>query len=183
VGRGWRTRILGVPHRANYPPWAWASSWSAWRHEIRRRVFQAIKDRPSWITRKVSLCNRTITPLLQPTRTRLVCLPSRLYKERQGHPLVHTSYNTIRCKASYQTGRKLLRYQSGMNPYKSMSSRLPSSSAYAKALQSSSRVTPWRVAGPQTPTMPENLISDASKGLLVTRKRRVTFVASVMWTN
>jgi hypothetical protein len=115
VGRGWRTRILGVPHRTDYPPWAWASSRSAWRHETRRRVFQAIKDRPGWITRKASLYNRTITPLLQPTRTKLVRLPSGLYKERQRHPLVHTSYNTTQCKASRQTRCKVLRYHSGMN--------------------------------------------------------------------
>jgi len=49
----------------------------------------SIQDRPSRTIREISLYNRTRTLQLLPARTRIIALPSDLYKERQAVPLVH----------------------------------------------------------------------------------------------
>ena len=82
-------------------------------------------------------------------------LPSPLYKERYGASPYNPNNHTINPtqKDTRRLDVKAITRQEGMNRYKSFVSLcLLSSSAYAEPLWTSSWVTPWRVAGRQTPT-------------------------------
>ena len=81
--------------------------------------------------------------------------PLSYIKRGTTHPLVTpTIIQSIQCKkATRRLDIKAITRQQGPNQYKPfVSLRLVSSSAYVEALRTSSRVTPWWVAGHQTPT-------------------------------
>jgi hypothetical protein len=153
--RAWRTRVLGVPHRGATqmgPGLAHDLLKDARQGGMDFKLFQVDLVGLQW-----KLGSVIGLGLFSCNRLGLDTCPYTLSYIKRGtvHPLVTLTVITINPmqKATRRLVVKAITQQEGANQYKSfVSLHILSSSTYAEALQTSSRIISWRVAGHQTPT-------------------------------